>query len=524
MKENHFDLIVIGSGMGGLTVASIFSQIKNQKVAVLERHFKLGGFTHAFRREGKYEWDVGLHYLGSLQKGSSTRTLMDAVTGGKVKFNQMPPIFEKFIFPDFRFELPSSEQEYKQKLIDIFPEESSSIEKYFQDIKDASFWFTRNSALKSMPDLLSFPMQILQSVLYDPSQKTTEQYLKENFKSEKLKSILTAQWGDYGLPPSKSSFVIHALIVEHYLNGGFFPNGGAKKIAESVRKIVEEKGGQFFVSHKVTEILFNGKKAIGVRVEEKKGGKIEYKDFFAPIIVSDASAYTTYKSLIPNQQKPPFLEELETMTESPTSIVLFLGLNKDPREMGFQGENYWIYNSLDFEKVYNDRNGALEGKPTLSYLSFPSLKDKEAQGHTAEIITIVDYEPFQKWESNEWKNRGRDYMELKEKITIGLIESVEKQLPGFTKLIDYAELATPLSNVEFTGHKKGAIYGIPCTPERFTKKWLGPKTPFENLYLTGADAAAPGIVGALAGGYMTLAHILGIDGLFGLIRKLKDYS
>lgn len=72
---HHYDAIVIGSGMGGLTTASLLGQLANKRVLVIERHFKLGGFTHAFRRKG-YEWDVGVHYVGEMQKGALTRGMM----------------------------------------------------------------------------------------------------------------------------------------------------------------------------------------------------------------------------------------------------------------------------------------------------------------------------------------------------------------------------------------------------------------------------------------------------------------
>ena len=59
--EHHYDLILIGSGMGALTVASVMAQLRHKKVLVLERHFKAGGFTHDFKRQ-QFHWDVGLHY------------------------------------------------------------------------------------------------------------------------------------------------------------------------------------------------------------------------------------------------------------------------------------------------------------------------------------------------------------------------------------------------------------------------------------------------------------------------------
>lgn len=67
--QQDFDAIVIGSGMGGLTVASLLAQMRRWRVLVLEQHFKLGGFTHTFQRPGGYRWDVGLHYVGEMAPG-----------------------------------------------------------------------------------------------------------------------------------------------------------------------------------------------------------------------------------------------------------------------------------------------------------------------------------------------------------------------------------------------------------------------------------------------------------------------
>lgn len=511
--ENHFDLIVIGSGIGGLTVASIYSQFKKKKVLVLERHFKLGGFTHTFRREGKYEWDVGIHYLGNMQEGSHLRKLMDLVTGKKVTFNKMPHVFEKFIYPSFQFELPSTESEFKEKIKNLFPEEIQGIEKYFKDIKETANWFGKYTITKSSSKLAKDISEFINSFGKDPSAITTQEYLDKTFHNPKLKTILVSQWGDYGLPPAKSSFVIHALIATHYLNGGYYPDGTSRKIAEAVKEIVESHGGQLLINNKVTEIIIQNGKAIGVKTIEKKSGQEEEKEYFAPIIVSNAGAYTTYMSLIPKSINIPFREELNSMQKAPTSVVLFLGFNKDPREYGFYGENYWIYDYEDHNEAYENRNRILEGKPSMVYLSFPSLKDTKAVGHTGELISIVDYEPFTPWKDKEWKKRGDDYMALKEKISQGMISLVAKHFPKFPELIAYKELSTPLSNEEFTGHPYGSIYGLPCTVERFSKKWLGTKTPIENLYLTGADVLTPGIAGALGGGFNCLAHLLGPIGL-----------
>lgn len=520
--DNHYDLIVIGSGIGGLTVASLYSQAKKKKVLVLERHFKLGGFTHTFRREGIYEWDVGVHYIGEMQKGSSLRVLMDAVTGKKVEFNPMPDIFERFIYPSFQFYEVKGEENYKKALLERYPNEKDSIERYFKDVKDAANWFGSYGISKSSPEFLKKIIEIINFFGKDPSKFTTQEYLDAHFKNPELKTILCSQWGDYGLPPSQSCFAIHSLIVNHYLNGGYYPNGTARKIAESVKEIVESYGGKLQINTKVSEIIIQNNKAIGVKAVVKRGGKEEEKEYFAPIIVSNAGAYTTYLKLVPQSYPIPFREELETMKTNTTCVIGFLGFHSNPKTYGFNGENYWIYAYDNHEEVFQKRNEIIHGNPSMVYLSFPSLKDSQTNGHTAELISLVDYSLFKKWEGTEWKKRGEDYLELKDKILNGLISLVEKYIPGFSKNISYKELSTPLTNEEFTGHPHGAIYGLPCNIHRYSKSWLGAKTPIDNLFLTGADVLSPGIGGAMAGGLSCLAHILGPLGIGKIFAKTNS--
>jgi len=72
-----WDAIVIGSGIGGLTAASLLARHAGKRVLILERHYTAGGFTHVFHRPG-YEWDVGVHYIGQVNDpASSLRAIFD---------------------------------------------------------------------------------------------------------------------------------------------------------------------------------------------------------------------------------------------------------------------------------------------------------------------------------------------------------------------------------------------------------------------------------------------------------------
>ncbi|TGK20538.1 phytoene desaturase family protein [Leptospira stimsonii] len=523
IKEKHYDLILIGSGIGALTVASLMAQYRNKKVLILEQHFKAGGFTHVFKREGKFLWDVGIHYIGDMDENSMLRKIFDLVTRNEVSWFKMPQIFEKFVYPGITFGENSDPEEYKKDLMSLFPEESKAIGHYFEDVQKVAGWHGRHMMLKALPPFLDKFGHAIDLIGADSALITTKEYMDKNFKSPKLKAILVSQWGDYGLPPSLSAFAIHALIVAHYLKGGYYPIGGSGVISQSIQKIIQEKGGRILLSREVQEILIQDGKAVGVRVKNRKKSEEAKQDVFeeytADAIVSNAGAYNTYTKLIPSQHRIPFLDKLKSFTNHfplTTNVTLYLGLKDDPKKMGFLGENYWIYSSFDHDQNFKEGIDWIEGdKPVPgAYLSFPSLKDPHAHGHTAEVIAFSDYEPFAKWKDQPWKERDEDYKNLKDSIRDRLLDYLEERFPGFKSNVEYAEVSTPLTTEHFTLHKRGTIYGLPCVPDRFREKeapWFSPVTPIKNLFLTGADAASPGMSGAMMGGISAVAHLT--DGL-----------
>ncbi|MFZ0821286.1 MAG: hypothetical protein WAM91_14555 [Candidatus Acidiferrales bacterium] len=107
-------------------------------------------------------------------------------------------------------------------------------------------------------------------------------------------------------------------------------------------------------------------------------------------------------------------------------------------------------------------------------------------------------------------------------MTQALLDIVERHHPGFGDLVEYTELGTPLTFEHFTAAPSGTIYGYPATPEKYTKAWLGPRTPIRNLYLTGSDAALLGIMGALMGGVVTASCLLGRFGYLEVMRAARS--
>ena len=531
-RPQTFDAIVIGSGIGGLTVAALLAKLDRKRVLVLEQHFTAGGFTHTFERQGKFQWDVGLHYVGDMGQGDTGKAVFDYLTNGTLRWHKMPDPFEKFVYPDFTFEVYADPDRFQADLIQRFPLEAVSIRRYFSDVQRAAFWFGAHTMVELLPGWLQPILRRLIRHFGAIARQTTRHYLDQNFQDAQLKALLVSQWGDYGLPPSQSCFGIHSVIVTHYFKGGWYPVGGAEAIAQAIIPVIEQGGGVVLTQRRVTEILLEAGVAVGVKVESTSPAKADLETYYAPIVVSDAGAFNTYVKLIPPSYPMAEREQIRAFPKGSSMLTVYLGLKESPQRLGFQGENHWIYTTYDHDgialaltnQVAQEGAIGLDRPPQFCYLSFPSLKDPQAQGHTAEIIAHVDYDFFAPWQGQPWRRRGRDYAELKAKIIQALVQLVENHYPGFEDLIEYAELSTPLTVEHFDASDRGAIYGIPCIPERLDQTWIGARTPIKNLYLTGADTSSLGIMGAMMGGVKTTGILQGRFGFFKIMATIMGQS
>ena len=105
--------------------------------------------------------------------------------------------------------------------------------------------------------------------------------------------------------------------------------------------------------------------------------------------------------------------------------------------------------------------------------------------------------------------RGEGYEALKEKITKRLLEKLYQQLPQVKGKVIHYELSSPLSTKHFMNYDNGEIYGLDHSPSRFRQKFLQPRTPVKNFYLTGQDIITAGVGGALFSGLLTASAVTG---------------
>ena len=522
-----YDVIVIGSGIGGLTTAGLLARAAGKRVLVLERHTEPGGLTHTFRRDGA-SWDVGVHYIGHLGPESQGRAYFDYLSGGELEWNRMPDAYDRFVYPGVDLCVSSDPDRYERDLVAAFPQEARAIHRYFQDVQRVTRWVTLGFVQGMVPRPAASLLRAAQRLGGRRATGTTKAYLDAHFRSPELKAVLASQWGDYGLPPSQSAFAVHALIVSHYLEGAWFPRGGSVRIARTFEKGVEQAGGAVRVAQEVTEILTENGAAVGVQVMDHRGAQVNERVYRAPVIVSAIGASNTFNRLLPTSGKIGRRTESARRTlghlgTGTSAVSVFLRLRDDPRGIGIDGGNIWVNRDLDHEGAQRSSDSLLEGHPHNVFVSFPSLNSGETP-HTAELTSFCEAKAFRQWAKHPRGHRGPAYSALKERIACGMLELAESAVPGLTELVDYMETSTPLTYEHYTAHPAGAFYGSPATPLRFRSRPLGPRTAVSGLFLSGQDAGSAGIMGAMTGGVAAACQVLGPRGYSTITSAVRESS
>ena len=457
------------------------------------------------------KWDVGIHYIGEVQRPNSiTKRLFDYVSDSNLKWADMGEVYDRIVIGDKSYDFVKGVKNFKQKLYGYFPDEVSAIDEYV-NLVFASTKATRNYfAEKALPPLLS---NIIGRRMRKPflgfSNRTTYEVLSSLTNNEEMIKVLTGQYGDYGLPPKKSSFSMHASLVRHYFSGGSFPIGGSSKIVGTIGPVIEAAGGTILINAEVDEILIENNRAGGVKMADGKS-------FHARNIISGAGLMTTYNNLLPKNIKSKYnLEgQLRNVQRSVAHACLYIGLNGSPEELKLPKTNYWIYpggsddHDTTIENFLKDDNAPLP----VVYISFPSAKDPDWSNRypgksTIDIITLQPYTGYAKWNGTRWMKRGEEYEAQKEKTANRLLNVLYEHLPHLRGTVDHYELSSPLTTKHFVNYHEGEIYGLDHTPERFRQQFLRPRTPIGNFYLTGQDIVTAGVAGALFSGALTASVI-----------------
>lgn len=500
-----WDVIVIGSGMGGMTCAAALAK-HGRRVLVLEQHYLPGGFSHMFARKG-FEWDVGVHAIGEMAPGDVPFKMLNWLTNGQVKMVSLGNPYDRFHFHDgYEISFPDSREAFIATLKARFPEQSTRLDRYFEVVEEAAKQAMAFFAFKSLPEGVErVGNGVLHALTRNWWKSTTSEVLNELGIEGRLRTLLTVHWGYIGSTPDESSFPVHALTHTHFWRGAYYPEGGAKVFAAHMLGNVVDAGGLVLVRASVSEILVERGRAAGVRMSDGV-------EFRAPIVVSATGAKTTVNKLVPaGYRDTAWATDIRALPDSPSYVCLNLGFEGDITEDEGAAANLWLYETWNNNHKLWDIADPTARAPIL-YCSFPSLKDPlhktgKKLKHTGECVTFVPWDAFQPWKDTALDARSEAYATLKKDIEDRLLAHLRHRLPGLMKKLTYHELSTPLTTEWFTAASQGAIYGLAATPERFLCAKLRTRTPIPGFYMSGVDIGSLGVVGGISSGMLTAASI-----------------
>ena len=502
-SDSEFDVIVIGSGMGGMATATALSRM-DHKVLLLEQAPIIGGLTHTFSRDG-FTWDVGLHYCGTFGPDQPSDRVLDWLSGETIEFQSIGTVYDTIHFPDgFEFAVGRPAEAFKTELKERFPANSAEIDAYFEALVSGEEAVRLVSAERSMPDPFRSAHRWWNKKKIERwCGRTTSEVINEYISDPKLAAVLSAQWGTYGGAPEESSFGIHATIIRHYLEGAGYPVGGAGSIAAGLVPVIESAGGSVRAEMPVGEILIDEGQAIGVRTHS---GQV----FEAPAVVSAIGAGETISRLLPqliSQQE--WAVEIAALKPSICHFEMFLGFEGDIARHGATRSNHWFFESWDT----NDGTWTNTENPIqMMFVSFPSLKDEKhepgpSERHTGQFMVLADWSTVADFAAGGANENPDKWAAFKDDVEARLMAFFTDKFPALAPLVVCREFGTPLATAKFTAHEKGGFYGLETTPRRMMSDALSPRTPVTGLFLTGQDVLTPGIAGSLWSGILTAAAI-----------------
>ncbi|XP_076007890.1 inactive all-trans-retinol 13,14-reductase-like [Genypterus blacodes] len=533
----NLDVIVIGSGIGGLTVGATLAKA-GKKVLVLEQHDQAGGCCHTYIEKG-FEFDVGLHYIGQVHENSLLRIAFDQISEGQLEFQELEQHFDTIQIgmgeEKREYTMLSGKTLMKTHLMRQFPHDTEAIEAFFKIMKISAKKTHYLATLKLLPQwaslfILKSGIGHLVTSVFRLTGTCATEYADTLTSNKDLQLIFAYLF--YGVPPKDSSLLINALLVHHYKRGAYYPKGGASEIAFHIIRTIQKYGGNCLVRAPVTQIMIDDMgAACGVKV--KKG--VEEVEVRAPVVVSNCGIFNTLQTLLPPeiQDKPAVQDRLKTMKHGRGSFLVFSGFDGTTEELGLTSTNFWLYKNNDMDQSMEDffalsKEEAPDNIPMM-FITMPSAKDPESKiRHPGKscmtILTMVNYEWFEEWKDTTVRKRGNEYHNYKMRFAKNLFDWACTLFPLIKDKLVLQEVATPLTNTHYLGAQRGSMYSAEHNLERFQAETVARNrcnTPIKNLYLSGQDVFSCGIAGALHGGLLcasaVLDHIVYIDLL--LIKK-----
>ncbi len=497
MGKYKQDVIIIGSGIGGLSAGAYLAQ-KGYKVKIFERLAHPGGYVNSFKR-GEYYFEGSTHILYDFFERDFNYNNLANLGITDVKTTYLEHVFEAILFNgdkiDKRYLINSGESNSLDSFQNYFPDELTNI----KDIYDKSYKITRNlyrllklEANNTMPHLVDLISAIcllakeksitsklgylFYPAMRDNINRTFADILAkiENKELKFVISLISAMC--LLLPAEKASAIVGGpLIYQFFMKKPVWVCGGLQTLIDALIKKITGNGGEMYFRSNVDEIIIERNTAVGVRLADGE-------EHYAKFVISNADAYTTSNSLLKSQH----IKQIETheYISSKSIFQVYLGLPFDIREYGFKSPTTMFSNSVDMMSVFNDDCGDDKFYIITNY----SMLEEGSSTKGKSSIAIATYDSYQKWADMDNKVYYSKKKEFQDKVVnkIALLTGIP---------LDKRELifsATPRTMKHYSGNAYGGMVGSDHIVEQFGFNRPGSRLKLKNLHLVGHDAQTGG--------------------------------
>ncbi len=435
--------VIIGGGLGGLS-AAIRLSADGYKVSVFEQNERPGGKLNIRKGKG-YTFDTGPSILTMpwvLRQlfESAGKDIRDYMTIERVE-PQWRTFFNDGTTLDVLGDLPDMIAEIKK----LSESDAANFLEYIQycsrmyDLSMKSFYSKSLGGLKDLRKL----HKISELIEMNPM-KTMSASTNKFFENPHLRQLFDFFIMYIGSSPYQAPAILSQLVYVQLGLGIYYVKGGMYNIAEGMLKLLKELGAEVHTNAKVTEILHDSKKAIGIRLASGE-------EVYADVTVCNLEPIPAYRKLL--QTNPEAIMEKARLNKyQPTvsGLVLLLGVDKQYKQLAHHNFFFSSDPKKEFEQIFEKGENAED--PTI-YIGVSAKSDPSQAPEGKENLFILTHVPPLK-EGESWEEFRDSYREL-------VLSKLERMgLQDIREHIEFEEQFIPDDLESLYGANGGSIYGI----------------------------------------------------------------